>query len=155
MTTQPYTASAAQPAWASHCSWLATIVTACATVFLASLAYMQFGEVGAWAVVAFGLANIASICLSSLLAAAVAARHPNLSGLASASGIRMIAPLVVALMIVAARGQLGPVETVYYIIPLFLCSLAADVASHVRELQAAAGAGKTVNPPQAESDEVR
>lgn len=128
-------------------------MAACATALLAPLAYGQFGEAGAWVVVAFGLASIASIWLSSLLATAVAVRNPNLAGLASSSGVRMIAPLIAALVVVAARGQFAPVEAVYYIIPLFLCSLAADVLSHVRGLQASRAA-TLVNQPLADCDEV-
>ncbi len=153
MTSQSYTFSAPQSSWAPHCSWLATIATACATVPLSLLAYVQYGKPGAWTILAFGLVNVASIGLTSLLAAFVAARRPSLAGLASSSGVRMILPLVAALVVVAGRGRLSPVQTVYYIVPLFLCSLAADVVSHVRELQRESVA-MPVNLPRSQCDEV-
>jgi hypothetical protein len=58
-----------------------------------------------------------------------------LGGLASSSGVRMIAPLAVALAIVVSRGSLAPIETVYYVVPLYLCSLAADVVAWLREVR--------------------
>jgi hypothetical protein len=131
----PFTATVAPSAGASHCSWPATITTACASAILAPLAFAQFGQVGVLAVAAFAVAIIASVWIGALISVAVAARHPMLGGLASSSGVRMIAPLAVALAIVVSRGSLAPIETVYYVVPLYLCSLAADVVAWLREVR--------------------
>jgi hypothetical protein len=131
----PFTATVAQPAGASHCSWPATITTACASLILVPFAYSQFGPVGAGVIAAFAVATIASVWIGSLISAAIAVHHPMLSAVASSSGIRMLAPLVVALAIVVSKGSLAPIETVYYVVPLYLCSLAADVVAWIREVR--------------------
>ena len=51
----------------------------------------------------------------------------------------MIAPFAVALVIVVGRGRILPIETVYYVVPLYLCMLAADVIVWIR-------AGKPASP---------
>src|SRR6476469_7229556 len=96
----PFTATTADTPCVSHCSWPATITTACAGMLFSALAYFQFGPTGLLVVETFALSIIGSIWIGAFIAGAVAARHPMLGALAASSGIRMIAPLVVALVIV-------------------------------------------------------
>jgi uncharacterized membrane protein YfcA len=118
-------------------AWPATITTFCAAALMIPFAYAQFGLVGAIALGVFAVAIVTSTWASSLLTALVAVNHPKLSALASSSGVRMIAPLIVAVVIAATAGRFAPTETLYYLIPLFMCNLAADVASHLRRLRQA------------------
>lgn len=135
MTNQPNRATTVGATWNLEGAWPATFATFCATALLLPFACSQFGRVGAISLGVFAAAIITSTWASSLLAALVAVNHPKLSALTSSSGVRMIAPLIVAVIIATTDGQLAPVETLYYLVPLFMCSLAADVASHVRKLR--------------------
>jgi hypothetical protein len=137
VTNQPNRATTAAARRGFADAWPATITTFCATALLLPLTYSQFGQVGAISLGVFAAAIITSTWASSLLAALVAVNHPKLSALTSSSGVRMIAPLIVAVIIATTGGQLAPIETLYYLIPLFMCSLAADVASHIRRLRQA------------------
>src|SRR5690349_5582294 len=131
----PLTSTTADKPRVSHCSWPATITTACAGMLFSALAYFRFGPTGLLVVATFALSIIGSIWIGAFIAGAVASRHPMLGAFTASSGIRMIAPLTVALVIVVYRGSLAPVETVYYVVPLYLCSLAADVVVWLREVQ--------------------
>jgi hypothetical protein len=48
----------------------------------------------------------------------------------------MVAPLVIALVVVIGRGRIAPIGTIYYVVPLYLCMLMADVFVWVREARA-------------------
>ncbi len=72
----------------------------------------------------------------SLGAAQLAQNHPLLASLFASSGVRMVAPLVIVLVVAIGRGRIAPIESVYYVVPLYLCMLAADVFVWVREAQA-------------------
>jgi hypothetical protein len=135
VTSMPLQATTADTSRASHCPWPATITTLCASLLFSALAYFQFGLAGSIAVAVFTLTIIGSIWAGAWLSGKVALRHPMLGALAASSGIRMIAPLTAALVIVVYRGALAPIETVYYVVPLYLCSLAADVFVWLREVQ--------------------
>jgi uncharacterized membrane protein YfcA len=137
VTQQPDSAISAKSPWNFAGAWPATITTCCATALLIPLACSQFGKVGAVWLGVFAAAIVTSTWASALIAVLVAVKYPKLSALASSSGIRMIAPLIVAVVVAAAGGRLAPVETLYYLVPLFMCSLAADAASHIRELRQA------------------
>jgi len=145
VTNQPNRPTTAGSTWDLAGAWPATIATFGATALLLPLAYSQFGQVGAISLAVFAAAIIASTWASSLLAALVAVNHPKLSALASSSGVRMIAPLIVAVIIATTGGRLAPVETLYYLVPLFMCSLAADVASHIRKLRRANASATSSN----------
>ncbi len=47
----------------------------------------------------------------------------------------MVAPLIIALVVVMGRGHIAPVESMYYVVPLYLCMLVVDVIGWVREAQ--------------------
>lgn len=111
----------------------ATVVTMFVAALLGSLAYWQFGPSGAWVVLAFASSIVASVWGTTWGATALAKKHPHLATLLASSGVRMAAPLALALVIVVANGRLGPVETVYYVVPLYLCMLISDVAVWIRE----------------------
>ena len=116
-----------------HGSLPATIATLCMAALLAPLAYAQFGVTGPLTIAAFAAAIILSIWVAAWGASALSHNHPVVAGLFASSGVRMIAPLAIALAVVVGRGQVVPVESVYYLVPLYLCMLAADVAVWVRE----------------------
>lgn len=116
-----------------HGAMPATIATLCMGGVLLAVANAQFGTAGMIVVGAFALATVLSVWVTALGAMALAAKYPALSALFASSGVRMVAPLVIALVIVVGNGRLAPVETVYYVIPLYLCMLVADVAVWVRE----------------------
>src|SRR5262245_42001125 len=96
---QPNRPTAGGSAWDLAGAWPATITTFCAAALLLPFAYSQFGQIGVVSLGVFAAAIIASAWASSLLAALVAVNHPKLSALASSSGVRMIAPLIVAVIV--------------------------------------------------------
>jgi hypothetical protein len=100
---------------------------------VAPLGYTQFGSVGLNVVAAFTASIVISVWIATWGATKVSRKHPALAGLFSSSGVRMVPPLIIALAVVATRGRIAPVETVYYVLPLYLSMLLVDVIGWVRE----------------------
>lgn len=118
----------------NHGAWPAMATTISSAIILAPFAYAQFGSIGPVIVFAFAIAVVLSVWCTAWGAAKLAARYPSLAALFASSGVRMVGPAVVALIVVLSHGRIAPLETVYYAIPLFLCGLVSDVIVWVHEL---------------------
>ena len=116
-----------------HGSLPAIVATVCMSVVLAPFAYSQFGPTGPITIAAFVAAIVVSVLVAAWGATQLSHRHPLLAGLFASSGIRMVAPFGIALVVVLGRGSIVPIETVYYVVPLYLSMLLADVMVWVRE----------------------
>jgi len=98
-------------------------------MLLAPLAGWQFGVVGTAVVAVFTIAVVASEWLSTWCAQRFARTNRAAACVLAASGIRMALPLAVVLMMVVRFRENIPVESVLYVVPLYLAMLLADVAS--------------------------
>jgi hypothetical protein len=127
------TTSDASPTNDVHGSLPATLATLSAAVVLAPFAFAQFGLGGPLILFAFALAIVVSVWLASWGSARLKRNHPMLSALFASSGVRMVAPFAIALAVVLGRSQVAPVESVYYIVPIYLCMLVADVLVWIGE----------------------
>jgi hypothetical protein len=116
-----------------HGSLPAIIATLCLAAILAPIAYAQFGIQGVVVIASFALAIAVSVLVSAWGASKVAQKNPLLASLFASSGVRMVAPLVLVLIVVLTGGRLAPIETAYYVVPLYLAMLAADAAVWIRE----------------------
>lgn len=113
---------------------------------LAPIAYAQFGVQGVVVIASFALAIAFSVLISAWGASKVAQRNPLLASLFASSGVRMVAPLVLVLIVVLTNGRLAPVATAYYVVPLYLAMLAADAAVWIRESKKAGSATPKPTP---------
>lgn len=99
-------------------------------------------------IASFALTIAVSVLISAWGASKVARRNPLLASLFASSGVRMVAPLVLVLIVVLTDGRLAPIETAYYVIPLYLAMLAADAAVWIRESK---NSGSAMSRPTPES----
>jgi hypothetical protein len=104
-------------------------------IVLAPFAYGQFGSVGLIVISSLATAIIASVWLTAWGATKLSHNHEMVARLFASSGVRMVAPLLIAVVVVLGRGRIAPVESVYYVLPLYLCVLVVDVIGWVREAQ--------------------
>ncbi|HEX4414230.1 MAG TPA: hypothetical protein VH107_11420 [Lacipirellulaceae bacterium] len=130
---------------------VATLVTA---IILAPFAFQQFGVSGLIVVLSFAFSMIVSVLATSWGTAKLAQNHDQVAKLFTSSGVRMVAPLIIAVVVVAARGRLAPVESVYYVLPLYLCMLIVDVAAWVRDVKAPNGLGRMPCPSVASGEDI-
>jgi hypothetical protein len=112
---------------------------------LAPIAFRQFGVSGVAVVASFAIATVASVWLTAWGAAKLSHRHELVARLFASSGVRMVAPLIIAITVVLSHGRIAPIESVYYVLPLYLCMLVIDVMAWVREAKASALAAPTGN----------
>jgi len=84
---------------------------------------------------AFAAAILFSVWIAAWGAAKLAKDHPLLAGFFASSGVRMVAPFIIVLVVVVGHGRIAPIESVYYVVPLYLCMLTADVFIWVREIR--------------------
>jgi hypothetical protein len=101
-------------------------------ILLTPIAQAQFGIGGVSLVAMFTVAVIASLCIATLGAAALARRNHLLAGLFVTSGVRMILPLAVATAVVLTQGRIAPVGAVVLVVPIYLMMLAADLVQWIR-----------------------
>jgi hypothetical protein len=106
-------------------------------VSLAPIAYRQFGTPGLAVVSSFAAAIVASVWLAAWGTTKLSQKHEMMARLFASSGVRMVAPLIIAVAVVLGRGRIAPVESVYYVVPLYLCMLIVDVVGWIREAQTA------------------
>jgi len=138
----------ANPSGAFHGSLPAIVATVCMSLVLAPFAYSQFGPTGPITLAAFVAAIVISVLMAAWGATQLSHRHPLLAGLFASSGIRMVAPFGIALVVVLCRGSIVPIETVYYVVPLYLSMLLADVVVWVREAKAHSIAADSRSKPE-------
>jgi len=119
-----------------HGALPATVATLLVAAALAPFAYAQFGPIGPWIIAAFAGSIIVSVWVAAWGAARLAQSHPLLASLFASSGVRMIAPFAIALAVAIGHGRIAPIESIYYVVPLYLCMLVADVFVWVREARA-------------------
>jgi hypothetical protein len=105
-------------------------------IVLGPFAYRQFGLSGLTIVSSFAIAVVASILLAAWGAAKLSRNHEPVARLFASSGVRMVVPLMIAFAVVVAGGRIAPVESVYYVLPLYLCVLMIDVVNWVGEVKA-------------------
>lgn len=129
-----------------HGAWPATVATLVVGLFLAALAFVQYGVIGTYVTAAFAASIVVSVWGTSFGANRLAESHPQLASLFASSGVRMVAPLIIALVVIVGRDQIAPIETVYYVVPLYLCMLVADVFVWVREARTI---GRVIGLPEA------
>jgi hypothetical protein len=125
----------------------AIVGTLIMAAILAPFAYAQFGLIGIVVVAAFATAIVVSVCVAAWGAAKLSQQNHLIAGLLASSGIRMVAPFVIAIIIVLGRGRIAPIGTLYYVVPLYLCMLAADVFEWVRATRKVESAGDRSTSP--------
>jgi hypothetical protein len=133
---KPFTPVPALPLNVVHRTLPATVAILCSLAILAPFCYSQFGSAGIFAISYFAVGIVFSVWIAEWGATKLAKNHPLLAGLFASSGVRMVAPLVIVLIVVLGRGKIGPIGSVYYAVPLYLCMLGGDVFFRVREARA-------------------
>jgi hypothetical protein len=125
------------------------LATMAMMLVLGPLSYWQFGLAGLTVVGCFAIAMIASVLLASWGAAKLSHKHELIARLFASSGIRMVAPMIIALVVVATGGRIAPVESVYYVLPLYMCMMIVDVVGWVREVKSSVpnSTGRTQRGP--------
>jgi hypothetical protein len=103
-----------------------------ASILLAPIAYWRYGSAGLGLLAVFGFVIVAPYWPANWIEARFARRGGAVAGLLAATAMRMLVPLVVALVIVVLDGRLAPVESVLLMVPLYLSVLYADTVGHVQ-----------------------
>jgi hypothetical protein len=111
----------------------ATIATLCTSGIVGWLAFAKFGPVGLYVVATFAVATLVSLWGTAWGAKLLAQSHPQLAVLLPSSGLRMALPLVIALVIAVGKGRVVPLDLLYYLVPIYLCMLVADVVVWIGE----------------------
>jgi hypothetical protein len=134
---------------AIHRSLPAVLASVGMEFILAPIAYGQCGFSGLAVVLSFGIAMVASVWLAAWGATKLSHNHELVARLFASSGVRMVAPMIIAVVVVLAGGRIAPLESVYYVLPLYMCMLVVDVFGWVREAQSSvlvASIGRQHNP---------
>ena len=112
----------------AHHPIAASLVTLAAAVLLVPLAGWQFGAIGAAVVAVLAVTVVVSEWLSAWCSERFTRANRTAASLLAASGIRMALPLAAVLVIVVRFRESVPVESVLYVVPLYLAMLLTDVA---------------------------
>lgn len=101
-------------------------------VLIAPISYWQHGWAGVCVVAAGAATIILSFGLAAWLMKTLFRTGQATAGVLAATGLRMILPLAMVLVIVMCGSQLVPAITVLYLVPLYLSMLCAETALAAR-----------------------
>jgi hypothetical protein len=109
-----------------------TVLTLVVAVLTAPISYWQYGRAGVGVVAAGAVTVIVSFALAGWLMKSLSHAGSATAGMLAATGFRMVLPLTLVLVIVIGDGQLVPVRTVIYLVPLYLSMLCAETVLSAR-----------------------
>jgi hypothetical protein len=130
---------------AVHRTLPATAAILASLAILAPFGYAQFGLAGTVVIASFAAGIVLSVWIADWGSTKLSKRHPLVAELFASSGVRMVVPLIIVLIVVLGRGRIGPVGAVYYAVPLYLCMLGSDVFFRMRNARAFGSAGAVHN----------
>jgi len=104
------------------------------TLLLIPVSYWQYGAVGVAVVMAAAVAMQLTMTVSAWSFEAFCLAGHTLAAILSAMGIRMILPLILAILLVTFARSWVPAGAVLYIVPLYLAMLLTETLSSVRRI---------------------
>ena len=132
ITAAPQKSSCTPTSDEVHGSLSAALGTAGIAILLAPIAFVQYGPRGIGIVAVFAATIALSLWISARGAAMLARKNRLLAGLFVTSGVRMLLPLSLSLIIVATDGRIAPLASTLYFVPLYMGMLLADLAEWTR-----------------------
>jgi hypothetical protein len=115
-----------------HGSLSAALGTVGIALLLAPIAFVQYGPRGIGIVAVFAATIVLSLWISARGAAMLARKNRLLAGLFVTSGVRMLLPLSLSLILVATDDRIAPLASTLYFVPLYMGMLVADLAEWTR-----------------------
>jgi hypothetical protein len=117
-----------------------------ATLLLIPVSFWQYGAVGVAVVLLAAAVMQLTMAVSAWCYEALCLAGRALAAILSAMGIRMILPLMLALILVAWARPSVPAGAILYIVPLYLAMLVAETLSSVRRIAEQGDASCSTGP---------